>query len=193
MRPHQVDLKRFLVFFTIAACLAYYIATERFGIGKYEFLAKIGLIATTITSVWMLFERYLWRLGIFRILGFVEVPDLNGEWKGEVRRVGSPAPRPVTIRIRQTLTTLTVYSEGQVARTESVTSVILRGVDGQYSLVNYWRGTAFDNVKQSDLEDFYGASRFRVISSRNETILEEHFFTNRNPPTRGVGWYKRIS
>jgi hypothetical protein len=41
------------------------------------------------------------------------------------------------------------------------------------------------------MEDFYGASRFRVLFQNNETVLEEHFFTNRNPQTKGVGWYSR--
>jgi SMODS-associating 2TM, beta-strand rich effector domain len=193
MRPYQVDFKRYLGFFAIGACLAYYIATERLGIGRYEFLAKIGLIATVATAAWVAFERYLWRWPIFRTLGLVDVPDLNGYWKGEVRRVGSPAPRPVTIRIRQTLTMLTIYSEGAVARTESISATILKGVDHQCSVISYWRGTAFDNINNDTLEDFYGASRFRVIYSGNRVTLEEHFFTNRNPQTKGVGWYRRAS
>jgi SMODS-associating 2TM, beta-strand rich effector domain len=191
LRPHHIDYKRFFAYFVIGACLAYYIATEKLGVGPYEFVAKIGIIATAATAIWIIFERYLWRWPVFRVLGLVNIPDLNGVWSGEARRVNAPEPRPVRIRIRQTLTALTLASEGHVARTETVAAVILKGIDRQYYIINYWRGTAFDNVLESTFEDFYGASRLRVLFYKNEVILEEHFFTNRNPQTKGVGWYKR--
>ncbi len=66
MRPHQVDYKTFFAYFAVGACMAYYIATERLGVGKYEFLAKIGLIAALATAAWVMFERYLWRWPLFR-------------------------------------------------------------------------------------------------------------------------------
>ena len=191
MRPHQIDYRRFFSYFAIGACLAYYIATEKLGVGQYEFVAKIGLIATIATVTWVVFERHLWRWPIVRILAFIDTPDLNGEWLGEARREGAPAPRPVTIRIRQTLTTLTLSTQGQVARTESVAAVLLKDIDRQYYIVNYWRGTAFDNLGNNKFEDFYGASRFQVLIEGGELVLEEHFFTNRNPPTKGLGWYKK--
>jgi hypothetical protein len=192
MRPHQIDYRKFFAYFTIGACLAYYIATEKLGVGKYEFVAKIGLIASIATGIWIIFERYLWRWSIFRTLGLVDIPDLNGVWSGESHREGAVSARPIDIKIRQTLTTLTVTSEGQVARTETMAAVLLKGIDHQYYLVNYWRGTAFDNADKNTLEDFYGASRFRIIEHRDSTELEEYFFTNRNPQTKGIGWYKKI-
>ncbi len=191
MRPHQIDYRKFFGYFAIGACIAYYVATERFGVGRYEFLAKIGLIATITAATWIVFERRLWRWPIFRVLGLVDIPDLNGVWAGEARREGAPEPRPVKISIRQTLTTLTLSSEGRIARTETVAALILRGMDRQYYIVNYWRGTAFDNIDNNKFEDFYGASRFRIVHSKSSTELEEHYFTNRNPQTKGVGWYKR--
>ena len=191
MQPYQIDYKKFFAYFSIGACLAYYIATERFGIGKYEFVAKIGLIASVATAIWIIFEKYLWRWPIFKAFGLVSVPDLNGVWSGEARREGAPAPRPVKIRIRQTLTTLTFSSEGSVARTEFVAAIILRSIDQQYYIINYWRGTAFDNRNEGTFEDFHGASRFKILFHDDEIVLEEHFFTNRNPQTKGLGWYRR--
>ena len=99
MRPHQIDYRKFFAYFAVGACIAYYIATERIGIGKYEFLAKIGLIATITAAMWIVFERFFWRWPIFRILGLVDIPDLNGVWVGEARREDAPEPRPVRIRL----------------------------------------------------------------------------------------------
>jgi hypothetical protein len=97
MRPHQIDYRKFFAYFTIGACLAYYIATEKLGVGKYEFVAKIGLIASIATGTWIIFERYLWRWSIFRTLGLVDIPDLNGVWSGESHREGTASARPIDI------------------------------------------------------------------------------------------------
>ena len=37
------------------------------------------------SAAYWAFDRYVWRLDLLRKIGFVDVPNLNGEWKGEVK------------------------------------------------------------------------------------------------------------
>lgn len=44
-----------------------------------SWVPSFGLITTLL---YYAFSRWLWRLSTFRVLGIVNVPDLNGEWNG---------------------------------------------------------------------------------------------------------------
>jgi hypothetical protein len=51
-------------------------------------LAKISIFATVLGFCWWVFANWAWRWRVFRLLGLVKIPDLNGTWQGIVKRDG---------------------------------------------------------------------------------------------------------
>ena len=57
------------------------------------------------SAAYWAFDRYVWRLDILRKVGFVTVPNLDGEWKGEVKSKsshgGDGLSQPASVVIHQ--------------------------------------------------------------------------------------------
>ena len=60
-----------------------------------------------------MFDQYLWRWAALGRLGLIKVPDLNGEWTGEVMSSYAPGGEttPVRVHIRQRWSKLAVRLE----------------------------------------------------------------------------------
>lgn len=88
-----------------------------------DYLMFIPTIITVNTVAYFLFSKFLWKFRIFRGW-FVNVPNLNGTWKGEIHSNwknpetnASPPPIPVILTINQSL-----FSISCVMRTKEMTS-----------------------------------------------------------------------
>jgi hypothetical protein len=76
------------------------------------------------------FRSYLWRWRIFRALGIVKVPDLEGEWHGHGMSSFDTADQySVRVRIRQNWTHLAIHLEADGSRSHSVVASLYVGSD----------------------------------------------------------------
>lgn len=66
------------------------------------------------------FDRYVWRLGILRKIGFVHVPNLDGEWKGEVKSsYDGGFSQSVSVVIRQRWSKMVIRLDTEYSRSHS--------------------------------------------------------------------------
>ena len=70
------------------------------------------------------FDRFLWRLRVFRLLKFVDVPDLNGRWVGQVDSSYDERGRTwlITVTILQRWSKMSVTLETERSRSRSSTA-----------------------------------------------------------------------
>lgn len=91
---------------------------------SWEVAKKLSMVVTADLIAWEVFRRWVWRWRWLRPW-LLCMPDLNGEWEGEIRPNGPgstgeqsrAAPIPASLCIHQTLTSLRC-----VVRTSEMTS-----------------------------------------------------------------------
>ncbi|MCB0359828.1 MAG: hypothetical protein KDD44_09335 [Bdellovibrionales bacterium] len=125
--------------------------------------------------LYFLFDRYLWRLPVFRHVGLREVPDLNGTWQGTLTPSGR-GPRDVTLEIRQTWTMISIRLRTKHSSSQSlIATVLLAGKfddvlsyqylneprEGQAISMQTHRGTAWLTLSPAEdvLEGEYSTGR----------------------------------
>src|SRR5437588_9523120 len=135
MHPYATDSReRLLVPFWIAAVsigLAY-------ALHLTVIMSHLDLWWVDIPSVlgfylilYGLFERWAWRIRMFRWLRIVRVPDLQGEWKGSLTsshtdEAGSRTEQGASVRIVQTWTQMSVaFSSEQSTSRSQIAGILL--------------------------------------------------------------------
>lgn len=128
--------------------------------------------------LYRLFDHYLWRSAALRKLGLVRVPDLNGEWTGEIRSsyVSDGEAFPVGVVIRQRWSKLAVRLDASYSSSGSVMARLRTGdvihptldymyvnepVAGAWETMHAHRGTAMLEFKDGVLEGDYYTGRDR--------------------------------
>lgn len=194
MQPYRYDIKKFLVISAtigIASNAAFSAGTSALGL-PYGF--SIGFATSVIGLFWVLFDRILWRWKILKFLGISDLPDLNGLWVGNVDRLGEGNPHRFEMLIFQTYSKLSIQTNSSNSKANSVFSGFLVDETGRnFDIVNYWicRTKSLDPSLVHD-ESFTGLSRIDIRLREGKILLEDYYFTDRNPSTRGKTVLNRL-
>ncbi len=130
------------------------------------------------SGLYWLFDRYVWKLGLFRKLNIVQLPNLNGKWVGEVKSSYSQdgSAHSVSVVILQRWSKMLVRLESEHSRSRSITASLriadLPNPELSYQYVNepksdapgtmeMHRGTANLELTGSGLEGDYYTGRGR--------------------------------
>jgi hypothetical protein len=139
--------------------------------------------------IFELFNRFLWRYSIFKYLG-VEVPDLNGEWKGKLRSSydNHNLERIVKVTIEQNWREMGMILTTDQSKSRTLTSSLLVMQSRRPILIyNY-----FDEPRSSSVETMHshrGTGFLELISSDE---LEGEYYTGRDRLTFGAIKLKKI-
>ena len=78
------------------------------------------------SAAYWAFDRYVWRLGLLRNVGFVNVPNLDGEWNGEVKSShgGGGFSQPVSVVIHQRWSKMSIRLGTEHSRSYSTLAAI---------------------------------------------------------------------
>ena len=123
-----------------------------------------------------LFDRHVWRLALLRRLNLVQLPDLNGEWVGEVESSYSRDGRAhlVSVVILQRWSKMVLRLETEHSRSHSVTASLqtsdLPHTRFSYQYVNEPKSSAPDTMAMHR-----GTANLEVIGS----ALEGDYYTGR--------------
>ena len=131
-------------------------------------------------ALYWVFDNHVWRWQLWRKLGLMRVPDLNGKWTGNVESsYGNGSIHEVTIFITQRWSKLLVTFETEQSRSHSISGALkvvdLANPEVSYLYVNQpkalapgsmqiHRGTAFLELKGSVLEGEYYTGRGKMTS-----------------------------
>lgn len=83
---------------------------------------KVISVSVITYTIWEVFRKYLWKYKIFKILGLVNFPNIEGKWEGVLDWEGRAAKIPVHFNINQTYTTMSVVYTGAMSTSYSLSA-----------------------------------------------------------------------
>ena len=187
MKPYRPNSKLFfgiIVFVTISEIA---VLDSVFGISPNSLLLKSGTIISLNGLLWLIFERVAWKWPVSRMMGLSHVPDLSGEWVGDLVRSGEVEKHSFSLRITQTFSMIYVSSQSTNSRSESISAQIVTDeLKNRFKIINHWQSRT--RAKQVGyMDDFVGLSTIDVSFENGEITLSDYYFTNRKPTsTEGV-------
>ena len=137
-----------------------------------------------------LFDRYGWGLGLLRKIKFIQVPDLNGKWEGEVESSYSQDARvyQVSVFIMQRWTKILVRLEADRSHSRSISASLRNGdllnPELSYQYINEPKPNA-----PSTMEIHRGTATLELVGS----TLEGGYYTGRGRGQFGTIKLKRCS
>ncbi len=132
-----------------------------------EFLPALARSAAALTAsglFWLLYDKYLWRVGFFRFFGWLSpVPNLNGRWVGTVTRSENDDPHPFVIEIVQTFTSFQFQTFSRNSEGKSTSAVIMKMENANlFGVVATWSTKTKKLDGSGTKETFRGVSQWRV-------------------------------
>lgn len=82
--------------------------------------------SSVLLFMWHQFRRNLWRKGMFRTIGLVDFPDINGVWNSTIKYKGYSAPIKGKAYITQTYTGISIRHEGIISDSYSISASLAR-------------------------------------------------------------------
>ena len=123
-----------------------------------------------------LFDHYLWRWGALDKMRLARVPNLNGQWTGEIRSSYIPDGKPlrVSVLIRQRWSKLIIRLDAARSRSHSV-SATLRVSDLPYPTLDYM----YVNEPSPDARETMNAHRGTAMLELKGGVLTGEYYTGR--------------
>jgi len=183
--------RRYIPFFLAALAIAggYSISLLLSGLGiKLPWWTPSADTMTLYGLIYWLFDRWIWRWHALHYIGFVRVPDLNGEWHGEARPTetdgvsrGLVSNTKLKVAIEQTWQSLCITAETHQSRSRS-SSASIRTENGgvlEYQYINEPFATA-----PATMEIHRGTASF-VLSS-DKLLLRGDYYSGRGRQNVGA-------
>ena len=185
MSPYKANGRNFITAAVLISLLTTIAQTALTGTSLLGVLLAPATVVSAVTGSWFLFDRWLWKKPIARVLGLSYIPNLNGLWYGDVDRIGEQAPHSFELKVTQTYSRISMTTKTDNSHGYSIKSFYLCDENlSSFELINYWYCKT-KSKGNSGFEEFHGLSRIRLIDERGLLILEDEYFTDRNPPTQG--------
>lgn len=149
-----------------------------------------GIAPTFLVAIFFcVYDKWLWKIPMLNFL--VSIPDLNGEYKGAVEYYWGDKNqnKNCNLHIQQTASFVKVkcffQKEGEnETLSESKKAFFDTDEVGNCSLYFYYQNRG--SRKNGDtLDQHDGMTIFEVTKTGKDIKLEGHYFTNRNPQTKG--------
>lgn len=155
-------------------------------------LLHYGFIIAPISILWVVSDHYLWHTKLFQSMRkpLNIPPDLRGRWEGMLENADGSAPQRFVIEVKQTLSTLIVYSFSTIGHSASILSEIASSEhEDTFTLCYLWQGEVSNNTSVKDFHHkntFYGYTMLHLHELERPKILKGSYFTNHEPSqTRG--------
>lgn len=141
-----------------------------------------------------LFDKWLWKFGIFRKVGLIKTPNLNGEWAGHtISSHGNHEKQTkATIVVRQTWTEVRVKLATSTSISYSQTaSIITNNPDCIVLSYDYINEPRPDAAKT--MHSHRGMAMHEYVMDKEDETLDGSYFTGRDRKTFGALVFKRNS
>jgi hypothetical protein len=155
-----------------------------------EYWIDYGYIIAPTSLLWILTNKFLWHTRPFQAIRKSAniPPDLRGRWEGILENEDGSATQKFVIEIKQTLTTLNVFSYSSLGRSVSILPEIASSEnEDAFSLCFLWQGETNTSIKDiHHREHFNGYTILNLHEHEHPKTLKGFYFTNKLPSqTRG--------
>lgn len=187
MHPYAIDsLERRnvilgLTFISIALAYAFHHGIERLGV-QAPWWADAPSVMGILRILETLFDRWLWRIGIWRRLRVVKVPDLNGCWDAE-GETSFEKGRSYTakFRIQQTWAYISIVMETDHSISHSLSASLLINQPEGVTLIYEYR----NEPKHGATQTMHSHRGTCVLRLKDKDILEGEYYSGRDRQNYG--------
>ena len=140
--------------------------------------------------LYTLFDKYLWKLRIFRAIGIIKIPDLNGIWRGYVASSFNEhaIKYDATIRIFQNWTRIAIILETNYSKSNSLIAAIVMKNPSGIILSYEYLNEPKSNAKHT-MHTHRGTARLTLKSEGK--VLEGEYYTGRDRQNFGILRFER--
>ena len=157
------------------------------GLGVIDFEPQWWLsvpsFAGVFSSLYWVFDRWVWKLRLLRKIGLIGIPDLNGIWEGQVESSyqDGGAVYAVSIVIRQRWLHIAVTLETDYSRSRSI-AASLRTDDTPNPELSY----LYINEPKATAVSTMNMHRGTTVIELKGDVLEGDYYTGRGRMTFGA-------
>lgn len=203
MHPYGTDSSeriRFLAIIIPLSIWAAQLARWLLGLAHWQwpdvaqFLFDPTSAVTFYALLYLTFNRWIWRWTLFRRIGLVSIPDLNGSWRGEMCSSFHNFEQQIAFQasIGQSWSKMVVrFSTGQSASHSETASFILNAGTGptlSYTYLNRPRASEDPN-----LEMHQGTAVLIMRSLGPSARMEGEYYSSRGRANHGDIWMERVA
>ena len=187
MRLHSYEVEgrgKVTVALTVVSILLVWLLDAGLDIANFEpqWWLSVPSFAGFYSALYWLFDNYVWRWRLWRNLGILRVPDLNGEWAGSVDSSYGPngSTHAVSISIVQRWSKLLVRFETDHSQSHSISGT-LKVADVANPELSY----LYINQPKASAPDTMSIHRGTATLELKGTVLEGDYYTGRGRMTFG--------
>lgn len=139
------------------------------------------------------FDRWLWKWILFRKIGLVKVPELNGAWNGSLTSSFHEHSQQLKaeIRISQTWTQIRIVLETEASKSNSKIAAILTEdpdcIELSYEYLNEPRAKA-----DKGMQTHRGTAHFIFRKTKDSESLKGEYYSGRDRQNYGTLEFKRV-
>jgi hypothetical protein len=194
MKSYRLNIKVIIVAVGIFSLLIFSLALVLFNIVDAKSVGSLlidyAYIIAPTSLFWILTDKYLWHTALFQSISkSVNIPpDLRGRWEGTLENEMSNETQKFVIEVKQTLTSLNVFSYSNIASSISILPEIAISENEDNSILCYfWEGKMNSSIKViHHVERFHGYTILNLNKYEKPKTLTGFYFTNRvSSQTRG--------
>jgi hypothetical protein len=194
MKHYKLNVKAIIGIVGLLSLLIFSLVLLLLGDARFENLGEVllhyGYIIAPVSILWFLLNHYLWYMSFFQSIrkSLNIPPDLQGRWEGTLENADGSNPQKFVIEVKQTLTTLRVYSFSSIGYSSSILAEIAADSHEDHFMLGYlWQGEFNTSIKDMHQgETFYGYAMLYLYEKESPRVLKGSYFTNRKSlQTRG--------
>lgn len=142
----------------------------------FRYLENLGFIGA-YAILFALFDKYFWKLPVFRLLGIVGFPNLQGRWKGKIVSSFDDNETKTFVEIRQTFLAIYVDMYCPQSQSTSLTADFIRAENDQLELHYEYRNEPNEEAEDT-MNPHNGTAKLSYFEDKN-TLQGSYYNANR--------------
>lgn len=153
---------------------------------KVPFYVEIPSVGGIYSLIFWVFNNYLWKYDIFRILGIITVDNLEGEWEGVLKSSYDNFVKdiPAKLTIHQKATSIRICGQFNQSKSVSLNAGFgYSGVEDKTALFYFYRNEPNFNAPQT-MAMHEGS--VKLIYNKDSQSLEGSYYSGRDRNNYGT-------
>jgi hypothetical protein len=131
------------------------------------------------------FDRWIWKVGLLRAIGVIQVPDLNGRWNFRIASTFRKTEVEATVAIRQTWRTIQIRLETAQSRSSSQIASILTDDPNEFVLDYEFLNTPKQGAAVATMHMHRGSAEIRFEKNGAVARGEGEYYSGRDRENQG--------